>query len=127
MNIYIGNLSYKARETDLKAVFEKFGKVDSIEIIVDRRTRRSRGYAFVEMSNGQAAQEAIKALDGKEFMGRSLRVDASQSQEGRPRSQASRGRTAVERQPSPTLSSDKKKTVEETEGGVLGFFKKLFK
>jgi RNA recognition motif-containing protein len=126
MNIYIGNLSYKARETDLKAVFEKYGKVDSIEIIVDRRTRRSRGYAFVEMSNDQAAEEAIKALDGKEFLGRSLRVDASQPKEGRPRSGAPRTRAAGGRA-SPAPLSDKKKTEEEKEGGVLGFFKKLFK
>ena len=125
MNIYVGNLSYKAREVDLKTAFEQFGKVDSVQIIVDRRTRRSRGYGFVEMPNDKAAQEAIKALDGKEFLGRALRVDASQSQGEHPRGKTSRSPAAGPR-PRHVPASEKKKP-EEEERGLLGFFKKLFR
>ena len=60
MNIYIGNLSYRVRESDLQQVLEEYGVVDSVKLIVDRDTRRSKGFAFAEMPN---VDEALKAIE----------------------------------------------------------------
>ena len=60
MNMYIGNLSYNVRETDLRDVMEEFGTVDSVKLIIDRDTRRSKGFAFVEMPEDSEAQNAIE-------------------------------------------------------------------
>ena len=60
MNIYIGNLSYRVRESDLQQVLEEYGIVDSVKLIVDRDTRRSKGFAFAEMPNVDEAQMVVK-------------------------------------------------------------------
>lgn len=75
MNIYVGNLSYKAQEDDLKREFEQFGEVTSVRIIKDRETGRSKGFAFVEMPEKDAADSAIEALNGKEIDGRAVKVN----------------------------------------------------
>lgn len=80
MNIYVGNLPYSLQSDELKAVFEPFGQVKSVEIIFDRRTQRSRGYGFVQMEDDACAQRAIAELDGTQYRGRNLRVDASNNQ-----------------------------------------------
>ncbi len=80
VNLYIGNLSYKATEEELKAFFERFGAVSAARIITDRETGRSRGFGFVEMPDAAQAQAAIKGAEGAEFLGRELRVN-----EARPR------------------------------------------
>ncbi len=72
--LYVGNLPYNTSEDDLKEVFGPYGEVSSAKIITDRETGRSRGFGFVEIES-DAAQKAIDALDGKEFGGRSLRVN----------------------------------------------------
>ena len=59
MNIYIGNLSYRVRESDLQQVLEEYGVVDSVKLIVDRDARRSKGFAFAEMHNVDEDQKAI--------------------------------------------------------------------
>ena len=74
MNIYVGNLSYKVRENDLKEVMEEYGQVDSCKIIIDRDTRKSKGFAFVEMSDDAAAKKVISELNGAEFDGRAMVV-----------------------------------------------------
>ncbi|HRZ98690.1 MAG TPA: RNA-binding protein [Paludibacter sp.] len=74
MNIYVGNLSYKVRESDLKEVIEEYGQVDSCKIIIDRDTRKSKGFAFVEMADDAAAKKAIAELNGAEFDGRAMVV-----------------------------------------------------
>ena len=77
-NIYVGNLSFKATDDEIRSAFEEFGQVTSVNIIMDRETGRSRGFAFVEMSDG--AEEAIQNLNGKEIAGRGVTVN-----EARPR------------------------------------------
>ncbi len=72
--LYVGNLPYTTSEDDLKEVFVPYGEVSSAKIITDRETGRSRGFGFVEIES-DGAQKAIEALDGKEFGGRSLRVN----------------------------------------------------
>ena len=72
--IYVGNLPFSATEAELRGLFEEHGAVDSVNVIVDRETGRSRGFAFVEMDDEGSAANAMQALDGKEFGGRDLRV-----------------------------------------------------
>ncbi|MDR0989155.1 MAG: RNA-binding protein [Prevotellaceae bacterium] len=74
MNLYVGNLNYKVRESDLRKVMEEYGTVDSIRIITDRETKRSKGFAFVEMPNEAEAQSAIQALNEAEYVGRPMVV-----------------------------------------------------
>lgn len=79
MNIYVGNLAYKARENDLRQAFEAYGSVSSVKIIVDKATRRSKGFGFVEMPDDDEARRAISELHGKDLMGRNLNVNESLS------------------------------------------------
>jgi RNA recognition motif-containing protein len=81
--VYVGNLSYSANEDDLRQMFEEHGTVVSAQVIMDRETGRSKGFAFVEFSNDQEAQAAISALDGKEIGGRVLKVNEARPREDR--------------------------------------------
>ena len=83
MNIYIGNLSYDAGENDIRKVFEEYGSVESVKIIIDRMTDRSKGFGFVEMTNDDEAKKAIAELDGKEHYDRALKVNAALPREDR--------------------------------------------
>jgi RNA recognition motif-containing protein len=86
MNIYVGNLSNEVTEEDLKQAFEPFGEVESVKIIKDKYTNRSKGFGFVEMPSKAEGQSAIDDLNGKELKGKALNVN-----EARPRPE-SRGR-----------------------------------
>ena len=74
MNMYIGNLSYNVKESDLRQVMEEYGTVDTVKLIVDRDTRRSKGFAFVDMPESSEALNAIKELNGAEYVGRQMVV-----------------------------------------------------
>ena len=74
MNIYIGNLNYRVREDDLRNALEEYGTVDSVRVIKDRDTGRSKGYAFAELPNDEEAQNAINGLNEVELQGRQLVV-----------------------------------------------------
>ena len=112
INIYVGNLPYSARNDDLKELFEEFGEVNSAEIIFDRRTKRSRGYGFVEMVTEEDGKEAIDELNGSDYDGRQLRVD--ESQPGSKDRNKSRG------------SGNRGGQNARNSGGIFGFIKKLF-
>ena len=84
--IYVGNLSYQTTEGDLTNLFEQVGQVDSVNVITDRDTGRSKGFAFVEMGN-EDADKAITQLNGTEVNGRTLTVN-----EARPREERSGNR-----------------------------------
>jgi len=86
MNIYIGNLANEVTEEDLKQAFETFGQVESVNIIKDKYTNRSKGFGFVEMASKAEGQSAIDGLNGKELKGKAVTVN-----EARPRTE-SRGR-----------------------------------
>jgi RNA recognition motif-containing protein len=86
MNIYVGNLSYEVTEEELKEAFEVFGEVNTVKVIKDNHTGRSKGFGFVEMPAKAEAESAIEALNGKDLKGRSLNVS-----EARPRSESRRG------------------------------------
>ena len=80
--IYIGNLPFSSTEDELRAVFERHGRVESVSVITDRDSGRPRGFAFVEMDEASAADDAIRALDGSELGGRSIRVNEAEDRKG---------------------------------------------
>ena len=84
--LYVGNLSYETTDSDLQKMFEPHGTVQSVQVIMDRDTGRSKGFGFVEMNDGGEAQAAINNLNGKEVNGRALTVN-----EARPREERSGG------------------------------------
>jgi RNA recognition motif-containing protein len=86
MNIYVGNLSYEVTEEDLKKAFDSFGEVNTVKVIKDNFSGRSKGFGFVEMPDRAEAQSAIEGLNGKDLLGRSLNVS-----EARPRTEGRRG------------------------------------
>ena len=83
MNIYVGNLSRQAGENELRALFAQFGEVKSLRLMKDQYTGESRGFAFVEMPDSSAANQAITALDSQDFGGRKLKVNEAKPKENR--------------------------------------------
>lgn len=82
--LYVGNLPFSVGDAELAEIFSEHGEVQSAQVVMDRETGRSRGFGFVEM-DGSQAQEAINALNGKEFGGRALVVNEARPREDRPR------------------------------------------
>jgi RNA recognition motif-containing protein len=83
LNIYVGNLSFKATEADLEDLFAAHGKVSKAHVVTDRETGRSRGFGFVEMEDDAEGRAAIEALNGKEIEGRPLTVNEARPREDR--------------------------------------------
>ncbi len=83
MNIYVGNLSFDATESDIEKAFGEYGEVQTVNIVKDRATGRSRGFGFVEMNDAQAAQQAINGLNTKEIAGRAVTVNEARPREDR--------------------------------------------
>ena len=81
MKLYVGNLSFDTTTQDLETLFGESGTVTSANIVDDRETGRSRGFAFVEMSSTEEGKAAITALDGKEYGGRNLKVNEAKPRE----------------------------------------------
>jgi cold-inducible RNA-binding protein len=84
MNIYVGNLPFSLNSDELQRLFEAHGSVDSAQVLTDRDTGRSRGFGFVEMSDGDEARKAIQELDGKDVEGRNLKVNEAKPRTERP-------------------------------------------
>ena len=82
--MYVGNLPYDATELDLRTLFASHGEVQEVAIVMDRDTGRSRGFAFVTMSNKEGMEAAIRELDGQDFNGRNLNVNEARPRENRP-------------------------------------------
>jgi len=78
MDIYVGNLPYTVNDSQLKEMFDQYGNVTSARVIIDKFSGDSKGFGFVDMPEKSEADEAIAALDGKDFDGRALRVNESQ-------------------------------------------------
>ncbi len=83
MSIYVGNLSYKVTQEDLKDTFGEYGTVNRVQVPTDRETGRARGFAFVDMGSEAEEDAAIEALDGAEWMGRDLKVNKARPREDR--------------------------------------------
>jgi cold-inducible RNA-binding protein len=86
-NIFVGNLDFSATENSIRALFEPHGAVERVSLVTDRDTGRSRGFAFVEMTDASQADQAIAALNGRELDGRALNVN-----EARPKPSGGGGR-----------------------------------
>jgi RNA recognition motif-containing protein len=86
-SLFVGNVSFQTSESDLTSLFQPFGEITRVQIMTDRDTGRSRGFAFVEMTNDADAAKAIGALNGKEVDGRALNVN-----EAKPRAASSGSR-----------------------------------
>ena len=84
-NIFVGNLDFSATESSVKALFEPYGRVDRVNVVTDRDTGRSRGFAFVEMPDSAEADRAIASLNGADLAGRALNVN-----EARPKNEGGR-------------------------------------
>jgi len=89
MNIFVGSLPYSLQEADLQELFEAYGEVSTVKIIIDRESGRSKGFGFVEMADDEAAQKAISGLNGSEISGRSIAV--SQAEDKKPGDRRSGG------------------------------------
>ena len=83
MNIFIAKLDYDTQEQDLQSAFEAYGEVDSVKIIMDKFTGRSKGYGFVEMANDEEGEAAIEGLNDSEIDGRTIVVKVSKPREPR--------------------------------------------
>jgi RNA recognition motif-containing protein len=83
MNIYISNLSFNVTDDDLRDYFTEYGEVSSAKVIMDKFTGKSRGFAFVEMSDDEAAKKAIQELDGASVDGRTIGVSVAKPKEDR--------------------------------------------
>ena len=84
-NLYVGNLPHSTTEAELRGVFEAHGAVEKVSLVTDRETGRSRGFAFVEMTNPAEADKAIAALNGTELGGRTLTINEAKPKTDRPK------------------------------------------
>ena len=82
MKLYVGNLPYQTSEEDLRNLFSQYGNVESVAVITDRETGRSKGFGFVEFGDDTEARNAISALSGQEFGGRALTVNEARPKTG---------------------------------------------
>ncbi|MCB8943575.1 MAG: RNA-binding protein [Ardenticatenaceae bacterium] len=89
INIYVGNLSYRVTEDEVRELFEQYGNVSRVSLITDRDTGRARGFGFVEMER-EGGNAAIAALDRQDFQGRNLRINEARPREERPQRRDSR-------------------------------------
>ena len=81
--LYVGNLSYDATEGDLFELFNGVGKVQNAEVVINSRTERSKGFAFITMAGIEEAKRAVAELNGKDFMGRALQISGAKPQQPR--------------------------------------------
>ena len=86
-NIFVGNLDFAATESSIRELFAPYGNIERVNLVTDRDTGRSRGFAFVEMTDAAEADRAIAGLNGREIDGRALNVN-----EARPKTQGGGGR-----------------------------------
>ena len=101
MDIFVGSLPFKLKESELREAFEKFGEVSSVKIVIDKIRRQSKGFGFVEMPDDRQALQAISKLNGTELMGRTIIVTKSEKKESSEKSTKKPG-SALASKTSPT-------------------------
>jgi RNA recognition motif-containing protein len=89
--LYVGNLSYRTTDDELRQAFEPYGQVLSASIVIERDTGRSKGFGFVEMNTEEEAKEAMAKMNGTQMGGRTIKVDLARPREDRPRGDRPRG------------------------------------
>ncbi|MDW7771988.1 MAG: RNA-binding protein [Desulfobulbaceae bacterium] len=85
MNIYVGQLPYSVTEDELKTIFSEFGEISSVNIIKDKFSGKSKGFAFVDMPNNSDADKAIKALNKSTLSGREIKVNQAEQRRQKPK------------------------------------------
>ncbi len=85
MNIYVGNLSFDVTESDLRQAFEAFGQVTEVRLITDKFSGKPKGFSFVEMPSAEEAQKAIAEMNGKDLLGREIKVSEAKAKTEAPR------------------------------------------
>lgn len=91
MNIYVSNLNFSTTSESLQELFAEYGEIDSVKIITDRETGRSRGFGFIEMPNDTEGQSAISALNETDFEGKTINVNVARPRTERSNSGYNRG------------------------------------
>ena len=97
MNLYVGNLLFNVGENDLREVFEQFGEVTEVRLVMDKLSGKTKGFGFIEMPSNDEAQKAIAEMNGKEFMGRDMKVNVAKPKNDRRGGGRDRGRGAPNR------------------------------
>ena len=92
MNIYVGNLPYDFTEEELRDMFNQFGDVANVKIILDKVSGRSKGFGFVEMAQKDEGKDAIQVLDQSAVRGRNVRVHVARPKNGRQRTKTKRSK-----------------------------------
>jgi cold-inducible RNA-binding protein len=90
MKLYVGNLAFETTENDLQDLFEQHGTVNEVQLMMDRMTGKSRGFAFITMNDKAQADAAMNALNGQDLNGRALNVNEARPREERPRPNGAR-------------------------------------
>jgi RNA recognition motif-containing protein len=85
MDIFVGSLPFKLKEDELKSLFEAYGEVESVKIIIDKQTRQNKGFGFVIMQNDEQARQAIANINGSEVMGRTIVANTAQPKSDQPK------------------------------------------
>lgn len=85
MDIFVGSLPFKLKEDELKSLFEAYGEVESVKIIIDKQTRQNKGFGFVIMPNDEQARQAIANINGSEVMGRTIVANTAQPKSEQPK------------------------------------------
>lgn len=119
--IYIGNLRYSKTEQDLKKLFENYGKVTYVKLMLDTKTFKSKGYAFIQMNNKIHATKAIESLNGKQMDGRTLKV--SLAQESNSTTSLKRP-SQIEKKEAPEKTEITKKAPKQGLGVLFSYLKK---
>jgi RNA recognition motif-containing protein len=119
MDIFVGSIPFKLQESELRAVFEKFGEVSAVKIIVDKITRQNKGFGFVTMPDPEHAREAIKQLHGTEMLGRIIIVSTSEEKQ-----KISRQKKGVRSDKNPEQLLGKKENTKESITWRKEFFRK---
>jgi RNA recognition motif-containing protein len=91
MDIFVGSIPFKLKESELREIFEKFGEVVSVSIIINKATRLNKGFAFVQMADDQKAVKAIAALNNTEIMDRTIIVSQAEESKDAPKSKKAKG------------------------------------
>jgi RNA recognition motif-containing protein len=86
VNIYVGNLSFDVTESDLRKAFEAFGQITEVRLIMDKFSGKPKGFGFVEMPTAEEAQKAIAEMNGKDLLGRPIKVNEAKPKTDAPRS-----------------------------------------
>lgn len=116
MDIYIGNLAWKTKRSELQELFENFGEVTKAFIVRDRKTRRSKGFGFVEMADKEAANAAIEALNNTEFLERTIIVNEAKPKTEKANNEADA--EIVSSENAPAEDADNAEAIAESDGNT---------